>query len=109
MKAVFPIYHEMQYQSRPQECIAALKLMGVDEIVMVTIAPWDLCPEGVKVVLAKHDDALRYLHFYNKAIWTIRKEKPDLVFLHDDFTAPVLRWLIKRHFKGKILFDESEL
>lgn len=109
MKVVFPIYHEMQFQSRPQECIAALKLMGVDEIVMVTIAPWELAPEGVKIVLAKHDDALRYIHFYNKAIETIKAEKPDMVFLHDDFTAPVLRWLIKHHYKGKILFDESEL
>lgn len=109
MKVVFPIYHEMQFQSRPQECIAALKLMGVDEIVMVTIAPWDLCPEEVRVVLAKHDDALRYLHFYKKAVQTIKAEMPDMVFLHDDFTAPVLRWLIKHHYKGKILFDESEL
>lgn len=109
MKVVFPIYHEMQYQSRPQECIAALKLMGVDEIVMVTIAPWELCPAGVRLVLARHDDALRYLHFYNKAIETIKAEKPDMVLLHDDFTAPVLRWLIKHHYKGKILFDESEL
>ena len=109
MKVVFPIYHEMQFQSRPQECIAALKLMGVDDIVMVTIAPWTLCPEGVRVVLAKYDDALRYLHFYNKAIETIKTEKPDMVLLHDDFTAPVLRWLIKHHYKGKILFDESEL
>ena len=109
MKVVFPIYHEMQFQSRPQECIAALKLMGVDEIVMVTIAPWELAPEGVRIVLAKHNDALRYIHFYNKAIETIKSEKPDMVFLHDDFTAPVLRWLIKHHYKGKILFDESEL
>lgn len=109
MKVVFPIYHEMQFQSRPQECIAALKLMGVDEIVMVTIAPWELAPAGVRIVLAKHDDALRYIHFYNRAVEIIKSEKPDMVLLHDDFTAPVLRWLIKNHYKGKILFDESEL
>lgn len=109
MKVVFPIYHDMQFQSRPQECIAALKLMGADEIVMVTIAPWTLCPEGVRVVLSKYDDALRYWHFYSKAIKTIRAEKPDMVMLHDDFTAPILRWLLKHHYSGKILFDESEL
>jgi len=109
MKVVFPIYHEMQFQSRPQECIAALKLMGVDEIVMITIAPWALCPDGVRIVLTKHDNALRYIHFYKKSIQTIKEEKPDMVFLHDDFTAPILRWLIKHHYKGKIIFDESEL
>lgn len=109
MKVVFPIYHDMQFQSRPQECVAAMKLMGVNEIVMVTIAPWTLCPDGVRVILTKHDDALRYMHFYRTAIQTIKAENPDIVMLHDDFTAPILRWLIKHHFRGKIIFDESEL
>ena len=109
MKVVFPIYHDMQFQSRPQECIEAMKLMGASEIVMVTSAPWALCPNGVRLIQAKHDDALRYMHFYKKAIQTIKTEKPDIVMLHDDFTAPILRWLITNRFKGKIIFDESEL
>ena len=109
MKAVFALYHDMEFQSRPQECIAALQLLGVDEIVLVTIAPWAGRPAGVRVVLSKHEGALRYLHFYRKAIETIRAERPDLVLLHDDFTAPILRWLVKHRYAGKILFDESEL
>lgn len=111
MKVVFALYHDYNFQSRPPECIRALKLLGADDIVLVTIAELNKSIDGVRTVVSKYElkDKLKYPRFYRTVIKTIRKEKPDMVMLHDNYTAPVLAYLLHRKYKGKIVYDSSEL
>lgn len=107
MKALFALYHDYNFEARAPELIEILKLLGVTEISLVTYERPCNLPE-VNVHLSKKDK-LKFFHFVHESIKWIRKEKPDLVLLHDNASAPILAYLVKRHFKGRIIYDSSEL
>ena len=107
MKGLFALYHDYNFEARAPELIEALRLLGVDDLSMVTYEkPSHL--NDVKVHVSPKG-SLKYFYFVRDSIKYINSEKPNVVLLHDNASAPILAYLVKKKYKGIIIYDSSEL
>lgn len=107
MKALFALYHDYNFEARAPELIKVLRLLGINEITIVTYETPRNLPD-VTVRLSKKG-YLKFFSFLFESIRWIKKEKPDVILLHDNAAAPILAYLVKRRYPGKTVYDSSEL
>ncbi len=102
---VFCVYHDLMTEARSQEIIKTCQSIDRTMVVSYSIPPFP-----ASVILSGHRNGKRsYLSFFTKSIKVIKQHKPDIIVLHDNYCAPILFWLVHNKFKGKIIYDSSEL
>lgn len=106
MKVAFIVYHDLKTEARSQEILACAKMIGKE---IILVSPSSFADDELYLTLESKGGYLKYFHFVRLAIKTIKKENPDIIILHDNTTAIILRWLIKKKTKKFIIYDSSEL
>ena len=102
---LFAVFDRFSHDQRALETIQSLSLLG-----NVTVVSYDIEPklEKVKFIVAGNGKK-NYLDFKRKLKKAYNDVRPDLVFLHDNYTAFFINWIRKRNKKIKIGYDSSEL
>jgi len=106
MKVMFIVYHDIRTNARSQEILECAKRLGDDTIFVSYSKPFN--DFGCKCILTgkgKRD----YFTFIRDSIKAIKVENPNIVILHDNYTAAILRWLHKRRKNIYVIYDSSEL
>lgn len=106
MKVMFIVYHDLQTEARSQEILECAKKLG-DETILVSYSKPKDDSDCKCIVTGK--GKRNYIDFVRQSIKAIKKEKPDVVILHDYYTAVILRWLIKNQKNVFVIYDSSEL
>ena len=102
MKVLFIVYHDLKTEARSAEILECMKMFG--PTTLVSYAPAHDDP--VVTMISNPAGKKGYWAFLRNALRAIRQLKPDLVMLHDNYTAPLLPFIDK---KSVVLFDSSEL
>ena len=106
MKVMFIVYHNIRTEARSQEILECAKKLGDQTIFVSYSKPFD--ESDCKCILTGKGEK-NYFVFVLKSIKAIKRENPDVVILHDNYTAIILRW-IKKHRKNiYVIYDSSEL
>lgn len=106
MKVMFIVYHDIRTNARSQEILECAKRLGDDTIFVSYSKPFN--DSGCKCILTgkgKRD----YFAFINDSIKAIKVENPNIVILHDNYTAAILRWVHKHRKNIYVIYDSSEL
>ena len=106
MKVMFIVYHDIRTSARTQEILECAKRMGKETIFVSYSVPFEA--DRVRTILTGGGQR-RYFNFTWKAIRAIKQENPDVVILHDNYTATILRWLVKNRKDIFVIYDSSEL
>lgn len=106
-KGIAIIYHDINNNARSMEMLACMNHICRDTIFVSYAKPQYNAYTHENIVSG--GGKLRYIKFLAAAKKTINKENPDVILLHDNMTAPILKWLTQRRFGGKIIYDSSEL
>lgn len=104
MRIVFCIYDDINYEARSQEEIECL--IGMGEVSIVTIAPLH---NHKYADLYVKTTSRNYLRFVLTSYSMIIEQKPDVVFLHDDYCAILIPFIRRVIPKARIIYDMSEL
>lgn len=105
MKIMFIVYHDIHTEARTQEILQCAKKIGITYFVSFSKPDNQ---EGV-ISLLTGNGIRNYRMFICDAIKYIRQIKPDVVILHDNYTAIILRWLLLHKKRPFIIYDSSEL
>jgi len=106
MKVMFIVYHDIRTNARSQEILECAKRLG-DEIIFVSYSvPFESA--GVRNIITSQGKR-RYFAFINDAIKSIKNENPDIVILHDNYTAAILRLIHNNRKDICVIYDSSEL
>lgn len=100
---LFVTYHDVKTEARSMELLECMKLLGKTTIVSYGKPHGD--PSIVSI--SNHHDRRGYLEFLLNSIRAIRHLKPDLIVLHDHYSAPLLPIISKK--RSRIIYDSSEL
>lgn len=105
MKVMFVVYHDLKNEARSQEILECAKLLGDTTLVSYSQPIKSKNYKYIETGKGKR----KYLQFIISAIKAIITEKPDIIILHDNYTALLIP-VIKRYLKKtKIIYDSSEL
>ncbi|HHV99396.1 MAG TPA: glycosyltransferase family 4 protein [Clostridiaceae bacterium] len=105
MKVMFIVYHDIRTEARSQEILECAKKLG--ETIFVSYSkPFDYM--NVKHIITGNGSR-NYFAFIIESINAIKEENPDVVILHDEYTAIILKWLVKHRKNTFIIYDSSEL
>lgn len=103
---MFIVYHDLQTEARSQEILECAKKLGDKTILVSYSKPKE---ESNCKCIVTGNGKRNYIDFIRQSIKAIKKENPDVVILHDYYTAVILRW-IKKHRKNIfVIYDSSEL
>lgn len=103
---VIAIYHDINHEARSMDMLQCMEqLCSKCNYVSYTEPEY----RHSSVYVPVKSGVFRYLHFIHIVKQTIRKKKPDLIFLHDNMCAPILEWLKKKKYTGCVIYDSSEL
>lgn len=103
MKIMFIVYHDIKIEARTQELLGAVKRLG-DAYYVSYSMPFDC--SGIHTY---YTGKRNYLTFILRAFIALIKYKPDVVVLHDNYTAVFLKWLQIFRKDTVIIYDSSEL
>jgi len=107
MKIMFIAYHDIKSEARSQDILKLARQLG-DEVIL--FSPWKPFEDDPKVKFIQACKGKRkYFCFIKEAIKAIKDENPDILILHDNYTAAILRWLYKQKKDIFIIYDTSEL
>lgn len=106
MKVMFIAYHDIRTEARSQEILECAKQLG-DETVFVSYSE-PFKNREVRNILTSNGER-KYFVFIREAIKAIKMENPDIVILHDNYTAAILRWIHKHRKDIYVIYDSSEL
>lgn len=105
-KVMFIVYHDLKNEARSQEILQLAQNLG--ETTLVTYSGPDKCNDKCRIIETGKGER-KYLSFIIRSIIEINKNKPDIIILHDNYTAVLINY-IKRFFKNTtIIYDSSEL
>ncbi len=103
MKIVFAIYASHTHDARAIETIRALSMIG--NVVVISIEG-----DGSKKYKCYSTARGRnYFEFERLFKQRFVLERPDVVFLHDNYCAPFIRFIKRKNPNTIILYDSSEL
>lgn len=105
MDILFCYYDDVNHDARAYEELLSLSRIGYVYFVSYTQPKEDM--PNVNPVITKVQR--NYLQFLYTAYRTIKMVKPALVFLHDNYCAPIIRIVRKIAPNTKIIYDMSEL
>lgn len=105
MKILFAVYDAFSHDQRAMETIECLSKLG--EVTVVSYDKLDSI-RNVNYVISGHGKR-KYLSFRRTLIRTYKKFRPEIVFLHDNYTAFFINWLRKKKQNVIIGYDSSEL
>ena len=101
---VFCRYDDITHEARSQEELACLERLG--EVTFVSYArPLNAASSTKCEIIAKRS----YPAFLVASMKAIREVAPDVVFLHDNYCAPLIPFSRKKCPDSKIAYDMSEL
>ena len=106
MKIMFIVYHDIPTEARSQEILECAKRLGEDVVLVSYSTPEN--KDGVRCIVTGRGQR-RYFPFIYSAIRAIIRENPNVVFLHDNYSAAVLWWLQKYRKDITVIYDSSEL
>jgi len=106
MKVMFIVYHDLMTDARSQEIWECASKLSSD-IVLVSYSKPPQMLHGKVIITGK--GRRKYFSFIRQAIMAIKTERPEVVILHDNYTAAILRWLYKRRKNIYVIYDSSEL
>jgi hypothetical protein len=105
MKVMFIVYHDLRTEARSQEILETAKRLG--QAILVSYSKPNETRNYESIITGKGKK--HYFAFIRDAIKAIRLEKPEIVILHDNYTA-ILLYLLKRFRKETfVIYDSSEL
>lgn len=105
MKVMFIAYHDIQIEARTQELLKCAENLG--EAYFVSFSKPFIGGNSISLVTGK--GRRNYRKFLLDAIKYIRKISPDIIILHDNYTAIILKWLLSIKNRPLIIYDSSEL
>lgn len=102
MKVLFIVYHDLKTEARSAEILECMKMYGPTTLVSYCRAHDD--PDVT--MITNRSEKKGYFEFLRNARKAIRDIKPDLIMLHDNFTALLIPYI---GGKSVVLYDSSEL
>lgn len=105
MKVMFIVYHDIKTEARSQEILECATKLGETILVSYSKPSKDINCKSIITGKGKR----KYFTFIKESIKAIKRESPDIVILHDNYTALILRWLKKHRKNIYVIFDSSEL
>jgi hypothetical protein len=105
MKIMFIVYHDIRTNARSQEILECSKKIGYTFFVSYS----KLIHEKNYNFILTGRGKRNYFTFIRDSIKAIKTKRPDIVILHDNYTALILRWILKYRKNIFIIFDSSEL
>lgn len=106
MKVMFIVYHDLITEARSQEILEVAKRIGNETVLVSYSKPFDYTE--IKLITTGKGER-RYFKFIQESIQAIKEEKPDIIILHDNYTAAILQWVYKNRKDIYIIYDSSEL
>ncbi|MBR1905726.1 MAG: hypothetical protein IJ819_04635 [Clostridiales bacterium] len=103
-KVIYVVYHDLSTEARSFEMLCALKDAFEDVTCVCRKPPIDTV--GCKMIYPKSIKN-QYVEFYKLAKKTIHSIEPQVLVLHDEFTAPFIS--LGKRLNSFIIFDSSEL
>jgi glycosyltransferase involved in cell wall biosynthesis len=105
IKVMFIVYHDIKTEARSQEILECAKKLGKTVFVSYS-KPFDNFDcKCIQTGNGKRN----YFNFIRGSIKAIKVENPDIIILHDNYTAAILRWLYKHRKNTYVIYDSSEL
>lgn len=105
--SVFIVYHDLDYNARSQEMLETAKLLS-DRVILLSQSKPKMADDRVKCHVCPKT-AASYFKFLHMAKRILNSTKPDFVLLHDNYTAPILKYIVKRKMNVPVIYDSSEL
>lgn len=105
-KGIIAVYHDINCEARSMEMLQCMEML-CDQCIYVSYA--EPAYESNATRKKTKSGAFRYFYFLTGAVRCIRKENPDLILLHDNMCAPILKWLVEHDYHGEVVYDSSEL
>lgn len=105
MKILLAVYHDIHTEARTQELLDCSSKMG--ETIFISYSKIDKYKNVKSIVTGRGKK--RYFPFVFKVIKYIKKVNPDIVILHDNYTAIILWWMKVFRKRNFIIYDSSEL
>jgi len=108
VKVLFAVYHDTNSNGRCQQMLHCAERLG--NSILVSYRPvetWELKPETKVVVTG--DGKRRYGKFILDSIKAIKKEKPDIIIIHDNYCAILIPYIYMLNPRPYIVYDSSEL
>ncbi|KAB2494537.1 glycosyltransferase [Priestia endophytica] len=106
MKIMFIVYHDIRKEARSQEILECAKTLSNETVLVSYSKPFNT--QNIKCIVTGNGER-NYFKFIKESIKAIKEENPDVVILHDDYTAAVLAWIHKFRKNIFIIYDSSEL
>lgn len=106
MKVMFIVYHDIPTDARSQEILECAKKIAKETVLVSYSKPIE--EAGCRCILTGNGKR-KYFSFIREAIKAIKKENPNIVILHDNYTSIILRWLKKHRKNIFVIYDSSEL
>ena len=107
MKVVFCVYHDINTNGRSQHMLKCAQELG--DAVLVSYSEPGPDINGRFKFVQTGGGKRKYAQFIAKAISTIRREKPDIIILHDNYCACFLPYIGRINPKPFLIYDSSEL
>lgn len=105
MKVMFIAYHDVNIEARTDEILKCVERLG-DAYFVSYSEPKRKC----KATYLETGNGIRgYLTFIRDAIKYFNKIKPDVLVLHDNYTAIILLKILFSKKKPYVIYDSSEL
>lgn len=105
MKVMFIVYHDIRTEARSQEILESAKKLGETVLVSYSTPINDSDCKCIQTGKGKRN----YFSFIKDSIMAIKNEEPNIIILHDNYTALILRWIHKNRKHIYVIYDSSEL
>ncbi len=105
MEILFIVYHDLKTEARSMEMLKLLKMYG--HVTLVSYC--DTYPEPDVDVIYNPNQKKSYFHFIKNAAKAIKRIKPQMIMIHDNYPmilVPLIKSIIP---KCVIIHDSSEL
>lgn len=105
-KILFIVYHDLHHNARSQEILQMAEMLAENVFLLSQSKP-TFKTNAICYVCKKSKTS--YFKFLVMGKRLIRKIKPDCVVLHDNYTAPLLKYIVDNRIRIPIIYDSSEL
>ena len=105
MEIVFVVYHDLKTEARSQEMLELLKMYG--HVTLVSYC--NTYPDPEIDVVCNKNESKGIFGFLKNAYKTIKKVKPQMVMLHDQYPVVLVPFIKKTMPDCVIIHDSSEL
>lgn len=107
-RVLFAVYHDIDTNGRSQQMLRCCEILGKTTLITFH-RPESFCLSNDTDVIVSGHGKRRYMDFLRAAKAEIAAIKPSIVFLHDNYCAPLIPFIRRKCPSAFVVYDSSEL